>query len=209
MKVYTKKGDGGKTDLGSGQRVPKSDQRIQLLGLLDEANSHMGWVKSQLGDPVLKEEFQKIQEQLMTCMSSMTNPSNPDWQVQQEEIQRLEQAIDFYTDQLPLQTEFIIPGHHPLSAQIHVLRTVIRKSEVAMVDVSQQSQLYEPWKAYINRLSDYLFTVARYVEKYIEIEARVRHTLQDLVQPLSFGLVAAKRVLTMVETEAKKKLNRI
>lgn len=207
MKVYTKKGDTGNTDLGSDTRILKSDHRIQLLGLLDEANSHIGWVKSQLKDDILQKEFHHIQEQLMKCMSSITNPSYSSWHIHQKEIQNVEEAIDFYTDQLPALQKFIIPGENPLSAQIHVLRTVIRRCEVAMVEVSQQMQLHDLWKAYVNRLADYFFTVARYVEIYVQIEEKVRINLEKIenqgIEKKSMGLQDAKRLLAMVEKKAK------
>ena len=175
MKIYTGTGDRGKTSLFSGQRVSKADARIEAYGDLDELNSIIGALVASLGPehsgPV--EELQQIQSDLFTIGALLaTTPESPAMDtiagIAQEHIEFLEKSIDRMVTALPELKSFILPGGHPTAAWAHMARTVCRRTErriVRFLDASLKIQApdsYQRVLIYINRLSDYLFVVARY-----------------------------------------------
>ena len=175
MKIYTGTGDRGKTSLFSGQRVSKADERVEAYGEMDELNSTIGALVASLGpqhsEPV--EELQQIQADLFTISALMaTTPDSPSMDtiagIGPEQIEFLETSIDRMTDTLPELKGFILPGGHPAAAWAHLARTVCRRTErriVRFLDASLKIQApdqYQRVLIYINRLSDYLFVVARY-----------------------------------------------
>jgi len=175
MKIYTGTGDRGKTSLFSGQRVSKVDDRIESYGDMDELNSTIGALVASLGpedsEPV--EELQQIQSDLFAIGALLaTTPDSPAMAsitgIGQEHIEFLEKSIDRMSEALPELKGFILPGGHPAAAWAHVARTVCRRTErriVGFLDASFQMQApdaYQRALIYINRLSDYLFVVARY-----------------------------------------------
>ena len=175
MNIYTGTGDRGKTSLFSGQRISKADARIEAYGDLDELNSIIGALVASLGPghsgPV--EELQQIQMDLFSIGALLaTTPDSPSMDaiagIAQEQIVFLEKSIDRMTDALPELKSFILPGGHSTAAWAHMARTVCRRTErriVGFLDASFQMQApdaYQRALIYINRLSDYLFVVARY-----------------------------------------------
>ena len=175
MKIYTGTGDRGKTSLFSGQRISKTDDRIEAYGDMDELNSIIGALVASLGpeysDPV--EELQQIQTDLFAIGALLaTTPDSPSMDtiagVGQDHIEFLEKSIDRMVDALPELKGFILPGGHSTAAWAHVARTVCRRTErriVRFLDASFKMQApdsYQRSLIYINRLSDYLFVVARY-----------------------------------------------
>ena len=175
MKIYTGTGDRGKTSLFSGQRVSKADDRIEAYGDMDELNSTIGALVASLGrthsEPV--EELQHIQADLFAISALLaTTPDSPSMDtiagIDPESIEFLEKSIDQMVEALPELKGFILPGGHPTAAWAHVARTVCRRTErrvVRFLDASfkiQAPDSYQRALIYINRLSDYLFVVARY-----------------------------------------------
>ncbi|SHF92824.1 cob(I)alamin adenosyltransferase [Cnuella takakiae] len=168
FKIYTKTGDAGHTGLIGGTKVPKNDLRIETYGTVDELNSWMGMVNDQFNHPELKAEIKEIQDRLFTIgsllatdHSKQTKMALPD--LHESDVQLLESRIDIMTDQLPEMKSFILPGGHPTVSSIHVARCVCRRAErlavsLQMHDVPVEALVIQ----YLNRLSDYLFTLARY-----------------------------------------------
>lgn len=167
-KIYTKTGDTGRTSLIGGTKVSKSHLRIEAYGTIDELNSHVGLCCDLLSDPGSKQMLKEIQDRLFTIGSALacdpgkeTKMKIPD--LQESDITGLEEEIDKMTDQLPLMKSFILPGGHPTISHIHIARCVCRRAERCCVRLAEENQEVAPVIVkYLNRLSDYLFVLARY-----------------------------------------------
>jgi len=167
MKIYTKKGDKGTTGLFGGKRVYKNDIRLHCIGTLDEANATIGLLRTKLGEKhAWQPNLHKIQKDMMDMMSHLARPSdttkintNPmpvDGAVFCEAwIDTLEAAMTAPSDY------FLLPGGNEISALCHVIRTQIRRGERELVELMQQDAVHDAIPAYINRLSDLFFTLAR------------------------------------------------
>ena len=164
MKIYTKKGDTGETSLLGGARVKKYDLRIEAYGTVDELNSYMGLLGG-YANPEHKKLIKSIQDNLFTMGSHLalepgkTNIKLP--QIDAADIEALEGAIDDMDDVLPPLKNFILPGGHPSVAHAHVARCVCRRAERRCVELADHTQIDAIAVQYLNRLSDYLFTLAR------------------------------------------------
>ncbi|WP_251623064.1 cob(I)yrinic acid a,c-diamide adenosyltransferase [Odoribacter lunatus] len=166
MKIYTKTGDKGQTSLIGGTRVPKNSVRLEAYGGVDELNSYLGWVRSFPILPELKEELAVIQNILFSVAGNLaTDTSVKNLKVKlgvtEEDVAFLERAIDRMNEQLPPLTSFILPGGNQPSSVAHVARTVCRRVERRVLDVAAQYEVDELIIRYVNRLSDYLFVLAR------------------------------------------------
>ena len=169
MKIYTKTGDQGKTSLIGGTKVPKSHIRIEAYGTVDELNSYIGLVMDHLQDTHSKEILNGIQDRLFTIGSSLA--CDPDKEplmkipdLKEEDIVLLEKEIDKMNESLPAMKSFILPGGHVSISTAHVARCICRRAERCCVNMQQQEVFVEPLVIkYLNRLSDYLFVLARYV----------------------------------------------
>lgn len=176
MKIYTKTGDKGATSLIGGTKVPKSDVRIETYGTVDELNSWMGMVNDQLNDEEFRPVIKEIQDRLFTIGSSLATDADkapkmklPD--LHGEDIEFLEKKIDEMTGQLPPMKSFILPGGHVAVSSIHIARCVCRRAERLAVGMQQHELLVDPQVIqYLNRLSDYLFTLARYAAQKLGAE---------------------------------------
>lgn len=169
FKIYTKTGDAGETALIGGTRIPKSHIRIEAYGTVDELNSWLGVIRDHLDDSSLNVSLRSIQNTLFVVGSQLA--SDPEKNIKMnlpaltdQEIQSLETSIDAMESQLPELKNFVLPGGHPASSFIHVARCVCRRAERICV----QMQGMEFWVSpivirYMNRLSDYLFVLSRYV----------------------------------------------
>ena len=171
MKIYTKTGDKGNTSLIGGTKVPKSDIRIETYGTVDELNSWIGLVNDQLNDAEIKNELKEIQDRLFTIGSSLATDAEKEPKMKlpdlhQNDIEFLEKRIDAMTAALPPMKSFILPGGHIAVSSIHVTRCVCRRAERLAVNMLQH-ELFVDEKViqYLNRLSDYLFTLARFVSQ--------------------------------------------
>ncbi len=166
-KIYTKTGDAGETSLIGGVRVSKSHIRIESYGTIDELNSYLGLIKDQLETKELSEIIYEIQDRLFTIGSVLasdpekSNMKIPD--LHQEDVIVLENAIDKMNEVLPELKSFVLPGGNVLASHCHVARCICRRAERLVVLLAQNAPVPELIVSYLNRLSDYLFVLARYI----------------------------------------------
>ena len=165
-KIYTKTGDKGETSLIGGTRVPKYHDRIEAYGTLDELNSFIGYLRDQITDTHLCEVLFRVQENLFTAESLLaTDPEKQQKrslpQLSEDDVAELENEIDIMNLHLPALSSFILPGGHPLVSLCHVCRTVCRRGERTIIKLAAVNDVDEILIKYINRLSDYLFVLAR------------------------------------------------
>lgn len=167
MKIYTKKGDAGKTGLYGGKRVFKDDVRVECYGTLDEANSTIGLLRAKLGlDHEWQTKLRKIQKDLMDMMSHLARPSdakkinnNP---MPEDGAAFCEEWIDTLENSMTTASDyFLLPGGNEASALCHVIRTQMRRGERRLVSLMKEDEVHDAIPAYINRLSDLFFTLAR------------------------------------------------
>lgn len=162
-KIYTKTGDKGTTALFGGTRVLKSNVRVEAYGTIDELNSVLGVIRVRLSDKKIAEFVESIQHDLFTIGSTLANPKNKKIEQLPGRIDKFEQQIDEMTDKMPLLRNFILPGGGEVGALFHQARTVCRRAERRIVELMQTDEIDDTITKYINRLSDVLFTLARYV----------------------------------------------
>jgi cob(I)alamin adenosyltransferase len=169
FKIYTKTGDKGSTSLIGGARVPKSHIRIESYGTVDELNSYLGVVSDSAANEKISEWLQEIQDRLFTIGSALA--TSPDKEVKMklpdlhlEDVTWLEQRIDEMNEVLPEMRSFILPGGNLASSTAHVARCVCRRAERICVHMQQdKEEVPDLIIQYLNRLSDYLFVLARYI----------------------------------------------
>ena len=167
MKIYTKTGDKGYTSLIGGTRVPKHHLRIESYGTVDELNSYIGLIRDQPIKEHDKEMLKQIQDRLFTIGSSLAaDPERskmviPD--LKPEDIELLEKEMDRMNEILPELKHFILPGGNNTVSYCHIARCVCRRAERLSVHLAEESTVDEQVNIYLNRLSDYLFTLARMV----------------------------------------------
>jgi cob(I)alamin adenosyltransferase len=175
FKIYTKTGDKGTTSLIGGTKVPKNDIRIETYGTVDELNSWIGLVNDQLNDAEFAEELKEIQDRLFTIGSSLATDAEKESKMKlpdlhEGDIQRLEQSIDRMTAALPPMKSFILPGGHVTVSSIHITRCVCRRAERLAVNMLEHELFVdERVVRYLNRLSDHLFTLARYAAQKLGV----------------------------------------
>lgn len=176
FKIYTKTGDLGKTSLIGGTKVPKSHLRIESYGTIDELNSYIGLVNDHLSDLHSKIILKEIQDRLFTIGSSLAcdpekEPKMKIPDLKESDIVLLENEIDKMNEALPEMKSFIIPGGHPSVSFIHVTRCICRRAERLCVNMQEHELFVDPLVIkYINRLSDYLFVLARYTGHLLGVE---------------------------------------
>lgn len=176
IKIYTKTGDQGKTSLIGGTKVPKSHIRIESYGTVDELNSFIGLVSDQITHEHSKVILKEIQDRLFTIGSSLA--CDPDKEplmkmpdLKEDDVALLEKEIDKMNEELPVMKSFILPGGHPAVSTAHIARCVCRRAERICVHMQQEEIFVDPLVIkYINRLSDYLFVLARYVGMLLGID---------------------------------------
>ena len=169
IKIYTKTGDLGKTSLIGGTKVPKNNLRIETYGTIDELNSYIGLTNDHLTNENSRTMLKEIQDRLFTIGSSLAcDPEKapamkiPD--LKEEDIVLLEKEIDLMNEILPEMRSFILPGGHVAVSTTHVARCICRRAERLCVDMQEHDLFVDPLVIkYLNRLSDYLFVLARYV----------------------------------------------
>lgn len=166
MKIYTKTGDDGTTSLFSGGRVPKTHLRVEAYGTVDELNSIIGLARAHHPHEQTDEWLVRIQRQLFNLGADLATPldAKTDWitRMDADTVAWLETAIDQMTADLPLLTSFILPGGSLAAAQLHIARTVCRRAERMVVALQSHEPLGDNVLLYLNRLSDFLFTLARW-----------------------------------------------
>ena len=168
-KVYTRGGDEGQTSLGSGERTSKASPRVCAYGEVDELNSVLGFVRTKIADAELQKLLERIQNELFVLGADLAvplpNPAEGETDRQRRivpaDIENLEKPIDRYNETLPPLQEFILPGGNEAGALLHVARAVARRAEREVVRLAQAEKLNPRVLAYLNRLSDLLFVLAR------------------------------------------------
>lgn len=165
MPIYTRKGDKGQTALFGGKRVLKSTPRVEAYGTIDELNSVLGLVVATLSSDFqdLKHELEAIQTDLFDIGANLANPTAAPIIWLDQRVKAFEALVDTMTAQLPELTNFILPGGSIAGASLHQARTVCRRAERTMVALLQGESIDPQTVKYVNRLSDLLFTMARFV----------------------------------------------
>jgi cob(I)alamin adenosyltransferase len=172
MKVYTKTGDKGTTSLFGGTRVPKDHIRIESYGTVDELNSYIGLVRDQDMNEHYKETLAEIQDRLFTIGAILATPQEKEvlksgelrlknLGIVETDIELLENEIDSMESELPQMTHFVLPGGHTTVSYCHIARCVCRRAERLAVHLSHNEPVADIAIKYLNRLSDYLFVLAR------------------------------------------------
>jgi cob(I)alamin adenosyltransferase len=174
MKIYTKTGDQGTTSLFGGKRVLKSDLRIDTYGTIDELNSFIGLVRDQDVNKNRKETLVEIQDRLFTIGSILaTEPGNTKVKIPSlsgEDVVYLETHIDAMENDLPPMKTFILPGGSQAVSFCHVARTVCRRAERLVIALNEAEKVDDLVIQYLNRLSDYLFVLARKMAQELKAE---------------------------------------
>ena len=181
MKIYTKTGDDGTTGLYGGTRVSKDHIRIDSYGTVDELNAYIGLIKDQDICSKIQESLYRIQHDLFTVGAILaTDPKKAILKngnerlnipkINAKSITLLEEEIDEMNKDLPQMTHFILPGGHQTVSFCHIARTVCRRAERLSVLLNEESSVNPSILKYLNRLSDYLFVLARKLSKYFLVE---------------------------------------
>jgi cob(I)alamin adenosyltransferase len=173
-RIYTKKGDDGTTSLLSGRRVSKTIQEIKAVGSLDELNSFVGLLRSEILD--INGLFEVIQWNLFNAGSMIINDNNIQLtEVGQEDIKLLEDAMDTMNKELPELKNFILPKGSKSVATSHICRTIARRTEIEVLEckVLDNFEKLHPISMYLNRLSDYFFVLARYIAYKEEVKETI------------------------------------
>jgi cob(I)alamin adenosyltransferase len=163
MKIYTRKGDDGTTQLLSGDRVPKDDVRLEVEGTLDELNSCLGAALSHLEDEELAEILRALQGKLFVVGALVAGAEAEDGSslLSDAEITALEQTVDDLTAELPPLRSFLLPGGAAAGAHLHVARTVCRRLERRLTSLARREAVASVAQRFVNRLADLLFVLAR------------------------------------------------
>jgi cob(I)alamin adenosyltransferase len=176
FKIYTKTGDLGTTSLIGGTKVAKSHIRIETYGTVDELNSYIGLAGDYIETHHIKSALREVQDRLFTIGSSLaTDPEKetlmkiPD--LKETDVQFLEKQIDDMNEVLPVMKNFILPGGHVAVSTLHITRCICRRAERLCVNLKEHGAFIEPLVIkYLNRLSDYLFVLARYIGHLLNVE---------------------------------------
>ncbi|MGD8783107.1 MAG: cob(I)yrinic acid a,c-diamide adenosyltransferase [Thioalkalispiraceae bacterium] len=163
-KIYTRTGDKGTTGLGNGSRVEKDHPRVEAFGTVDELNSHIGAVLANKLPDNVRQTLVGVQHDLFDLGGEVCVPGHQ--AVVASYTERLEQELDSFNDNLPPLKEFILPAGGYATSQCHIARTVCRRAERRLYTLSKTDQVSEQSLAYINRLSDLLFVLARVIARF-------------------------------------------
>ncbi|HAP5334591.1 TPA: cob(I)yrinic acid a,c-diamide adenosyltransferase [Enterococcus faecalis] len=190
MKIYTKTGDKGMTKLVGSSTVAKDSDRVESYGTIDELNSWVGYIISQLPqeNQEIKEELEALQHLLFDAGTDLSTPieAQRPFKLQKESVHWLEQRIDFYTAQSPDIDRFILPGGTPAASMVHVARTIARRAERIIVRLNWTAKINEEVLIFTNRLSDYFYALARYLnvqaqrpDVFYERNEKVFHKIKE------------------------------
>ena len=174
-KVYTKTGDSGVTSLISGKRVPKHDIRIKAYGTIDELIVWLGLIRDITTTTDIKATLLEIQKQLMTIAAELSVESEKELPknlipIQPNAVKHIENKIDILAAELPLLKNFVIPGGHVLISYAHLARCVCRRAERCVTELDEEVSVSSTIIAYMNRLSDYFFTLSRTFALELDVE---------------------------------------
>lgn len=173
-KIYTRTGDAGDTGLGDGTRVGKDSARVEALGCVDELNAHIGLLLAQPTAPdAIRATLAAVQHELFDLGGELCIPGRA--AIGDRHVARLEQALDALNAELPPLKEFVLPGGNAAAATAHVARAVCRRAERRVVTLAHSEPVNAPLLAYLNRLSDLLFVIARVLARADGGEVLWRH----------------------------------
>ena len=169
-KVYTKRGDKGETDLLGGSVARKDSLKVESYGCVDEASSFIGLARYYCKNKIIKERLKEVQNKLLVLGGFLASDERGKEimkdQIKEEDIKLLEEYIDEYNQKLPPLKHFILPGDEEVATHFHVARTVVRRAERRIVSLTAQEPDLNPLiQKYVNRLSDLMFVLARYLEE--------------------------------------------
>jgi cob(I)alamin adenosyltransferase len=174
MKIYTKTGDKGKTSLIGGKRVDKFDLKIESYGTVDELISYVGLIRDLQTEEEYKNDLVFVQDILMRCASHLAADESVESNqlpiIEDEHIKRLELSIDKMDQEIEPLTSFILPGGHPTVSHCHIARTICRRAERRVLELSSKEDIFENVIKFLNRLSDYLYTLSRSLSKNLKAE---------------------------------------
>lgn len=170
-RVYTKTGDDGTTGLGGGQRVPKDSLRIEAYGTVDELNSAIGAALASGLEPTVAAELRRVQNELFhlgsdLCVLEEDKVRMPVPRIEPTHAEALERVMDAMTEAVGPLTNFILPGGSPGAAHLHLARTICRRAERIAVALSRDEPIGPSVIVYLNRLSDALFVMARFENRF-------------------------------------------
>jgi len=168
MKIYTRTGDDGTTGLIGGTRVKKYNIRLESYGTIDELNSYMGYIRSMQADKVVDNVLETIQNKLFVIGANLATEESitlikKRLPCKKDDIELLEREMDRMNESLPELRNFILPGGSQVSSVCHVARTVCRRAERRIVELADSHDVDDILIKYVNRLSDYLFVLSRYL----------------------------------------------
>ena len=227
MDIYTKNGDRGITSLTQTKNISKSDDRINLLGTIDELTSHLGLLKTMQMDAGDYRMLEEIQHTLDKLMAGVSDPYKKEYRIDAKKTETLEAEIHRLERLFDLPKEFVLPGNNRLSAEMDIARAVARRAERALASVSVKFGADSESKKYMNRLADYLYVLARYTDakgasqaerrqpaalaqehvmaQDVVTQSAVREILQDMGIQSKVTLDQAKKLIEMVEEEATRR----
>lgn len=167
-KVYTRTGDQGETSLVGGVRIKKSNIRLEAYGTVDELSAHLGMLVSMMKTGDERDYIIRIQNNLFNVCTHLATdqsqtPLYPSAHLAEGEIASIEQKIDSLMKQLPERQGFVLPGGVPAACQAHICRTVCRRAERRIAALAEEAQIAPEMQQYVNRLSDYLFVLAKII----------------------------------------------
>ncbi|MEN7546353.1 cob(I)yrinic acid a,c-diamide adenosyltransferase [Rapidithrix thailandica] len=186
MKIYTKTGDKGTTSLYGGKRVSKTHPRIEAYGTLDELNAYIGLVRDQEVNQCRSQELKEVQDRLFTIGAHLA--ADPDKEklkvpdLTEADVEYLERAIDLMNSGLPALKTFVLPGGHTSVSFCHIARVVCRRAERLCIALSESEEIYDLVIKYLNRLSDYLFVLARTMTYDLKAEEVAWHPRNKIAQ---------------------------
>lgn len=184
-KIYTKTGDSGMTSLYGGTRVKKNDLKVEVYGTIDEANSAIGLAKSTLTNSELENDLLLLQNNFFKIASYFASDENGRLKTSntiiEEDIKNIENQIDLYNLKIPSVKNFVIPGGNFNSSIFHLARTIIRRAERNIIKLTEKEEVNSNIIKYINRSSDFMFILARYVN----IEATIQKIKIDIINKIN------------------------
>ena len=210
MSIYTKRGDRGITDMAHVGNISKSDDRIRLMGEADELNSHIELVKSMLRQSEILQLLERIQKNLDLIAAGVSNPYDRDCKVSEKETA----VLEVETDKLEALCEKPVPekltGKSRLAAEIDIARTVARRTERCLAQVSVKFGADTESKRFLNRLSDYLYILARYIEYYSDLSVELSDDHTDaLPEPSDSNTDVLKKTADINEAVIQEVLKRM
>ena len=174
MKIYSKKGDKGKTSLIGGKIVDKHNLSVDAYGTIDELNSFIGLLKDYVEDKKIKKVLNNIQLKLFSVGSILASAGDNNFSekvsIEKKDIEDIESNIDNMNDHLPKLKNFIIPGGHKISSYCHVCRSICRRAERRISELNNLYKINPHILSYVNRLSDFFFVLSRHIKHSDNVE---------------------------------------